>query len=391
MIHAYRFKNFFSFREEHEVSFAVPGKARNTDFMAITKPEARLSKVMAVMGPNASGKTNVIKPLVFLHWFVGKSFHSKPDEDIPLKPHFFNVDAPSEFEIELDFDGKLWKYQLTATKKRVLREALYRKDSRAYSYVFRREWDKDAYRITQRGFGFAPAEAKKVRQNASLISTAAQYGVEIATQLAHLSLASNVYYFGRADFNRRFVGASEYFFDHEKDTAQMSKLIRQWDMGIKDIVVRELDSTDVDGKHKKIKVPFCTHTYGSKSILMELHHESSGTQGIFVLLAYLLPVLRDGGVAVIDELEADLHPHMLVPILELFSNESTNRHNAQIIFTCHAAEVLMELHKCQVLLVEKNDKLESEVWRLDSMEGVRPDENLYAKYMAGAYSAVPEV
>lgn len=391
MIHAYRFKNFYSFEEAHEVSFAVPGKARDTDFMAITKPEIRLSKVMAVMGPNASGKTNVIKPLVFLHWFVKHSFHSKPDDEIPIEPHFFNEDAPSEFEIELDFEGKLWKYQLTATKNRVLSEALYRKDTRAYSYIFRREWLNNAYEITQRGFGFAAKEAKKVRQNASLISTAAQYGVDIATQLLRLSLTSNVYQMGRHDFTNRMTHASQHYFENKKDTAQMSKLIRQWDMGIRDIEVREIDAMDSEGKATKIKVPVCTHAVGEKFVEMDLRHESSGTQGIFVLLAYLLPVLRNGGVAVIDEFEADLHPHMLVPILELFSNESTNLNNAQIIFTCHAAEVLMELHKCQVLLVEKNDKLESAVWRLDSMEGVRPDENLYAKYMAGAYSAVPEV
>ena len=121
-----------------------------------------------------------------------------------------------------------------------------------------------------------------------------------------------------------------------------------------------------------------------------LHQESSGMVALFLLLAKLLPVLRKGGVAVIDELESDLHPLMLEPVLNLFFDERTNPHKAQLLFTCHAAEVLKHLHKSQVLLVEKNAHSESEAWRLDSVKDVRADDNLYAKYLAGAYSAVPE-
>jgi AAA15 family ATPase/GTPase len=57
---------------------------------------------------------------------------------------------------------------------------------------------------------------------------------------------------------------------------------------------------------------------------LSLLQESSGTQGALLLLSKLLPVLEYGGMAVIDELEADLHPHMLEPILELFFNKRTN-------------------------------------------------------------------
>ena len=102
-------------------------------------------------------------------------------------------------------------------------------------------------------------------------------------------------------------------------------------------------------------------------------------------------MLEYGGLAVIDELEADLHPHMLAPILDLFFNPRTNPKNAQIIFTCHAPEILNTLHKSQVLLVEKDDHHVSDAWRLDEVKGVRADDNLYAKYMAGAYDAVPQV
>ena len=93
----------------------------------------------------------------------------------------------------------------------------------------------------------------------------------------------------------------------------------------------------------------------------------------------------------IDELEADLHPHLLAPILDLFFSTHTNPKNAQLIFTCHSLEILSLLHKSQVVLVEKDKNCQSEAWRLDEVKGVRSDDNLYAKYMAGAYGAVPEL
>ena len=42
-------------------------------------------------------------------------------------------------------------------------------------------------------------------------------------------------------------------------------------------------------------------------------------------------------------------------------------------------------------LVEKNKECKSEVYRLDELKGVRRDDNIYAKYMAGAYGAVPNI
>jgi len=54
-------------------------------------------------------------------------------------------------------------------------------------------------------------------------------------------------------------------------------------------------------------------------------------------------------------------------------------------------EVLNILHKSQVTLVEKSPSNQSGAWRLDRVEGIRNDHNHYAKYMAGAYGAVPEL
>jgi len=42
------------------------------------------------------------------------------------------------------------------------------------------------------------------------------------------------------------------------------------------------------------------------------------------------------------------------------------------------------------MLVEKNADCQSSAIRLDNVAGIRSDDNFYAKYMAGAYGAVPQ-
>jgi hypothetical protein len=112
---------------------------------------------------------------------------------------------------------------------------------------------------------------------------------------------------------------------------------------------------------------------------------------MFVLLHFLLPAIEQGGLAVIDELEIDLHPHAVPQIIELFANLATNPKNSQLLFTSHSLEVLNHLEKEQIVLVEKKQECKSELYRLDDLKGVRRDDNIYAKYMAGAYGAVPNL
>jgi hypothetical protein len=81
---------------------------------------------------------------------------------------------------------------------------------------------------------------------------------------------------------------------------------------------------------------------------------------------------------------------MLPLLIELFKFEQTNPHNAQLIFTCHTPEVLNILKKHQIYLVEK-ENLESDSWRLDTISGLRSDDNLYAKYYAGSLGGTPDV
>jgi uncharacterized protein len=391
MLHSYAFSNFQSFRERVDVDLTLSRKTRPTDWMMEAPTGQLVSRLMAVIGPNASGKTALLKPAAFIGWFVSQSFQSLPDAAIPVAPHFAATNEPSTFECVFDFDGKLWRYELSCTPQRVLHEALFQKRDR-FGYVFVRDWDEDgkAYIVKQQDFGLAPQEARKVRQNASLISTAAQYGVPLATQLASDYVVTNVHFLGRRFLDDNAVlNAAEHFAARPEQSQAMSRLLASWDLGLISVELKEIASATQQDPAKTVWVPFGKHVSRDTEASLPFALESSGTQGAFVLLSRLLQALEIGGLAVIDEFENDLHPHMLEAILDLFSNPDTNPHNAQLIFTSHAVEVLNLLHKSQVMLVEKDRNCESSACRLDAVEGIRNDDNFYAKYMAGAYGAVP--
>ncbi|GBL45917.1 abortive infection protein, internal deletion [Sulfuriferula multivorans] len=362
-----------------------------TDWMIETPTGDRVSKLMAVIGPNGSGKTALLKPVAFLSWFISQSFQNQPDAGIPVTPHFAVANEPTEFECTVDLDGKLWRYVLRCTPERVLHEALYQKRER-FGYVFVRDWDAatNSYVVKQQDFGLAMQEARKVRPNVSLISWAAQFGVPLAMRMVAPYIVTNVNVLGRMPMGEQvMLTAAQHFSEHPEQRERMDRLLSAWDLGLSGVELQEIAVNNPQEPGQKVWMPFGKHRNQTTEYRLHFALESSGTQGAFVLLARLLEALEKGGLAVIDEFENDLHPHMLEPILDLFANPTTNPHHAQLLFTCHAMEVLNLVHKSQVMLVQKDIDCESTASRMDAVAGIRSDDNFYAKYMAGAYGAVP--
>ncbi|KQW00450.1 ATP/GTP-binding protein [Rhizobacter sp. Root1221] len=394
MLHHYAFKNFQSFAERTEVSLVLNSKVPARGWEAHSPSGERLTTALAVMGANGAGKTAALKPMAFIAWFLANSFHAEPDSRIPLHPHFATPSAPTEIEFQAeDEDGVVWRYVLHATPTHVVHEALYRKQSR-FNYVFARDLDAsgEGYVVKQQGFGMPPSEAAKVRPNASLISTGRQYNVPMALHLGLMDVLHNVTLQGRAPaLGTHMHRAAKLFAENEPLRAQMARLLRSWDFGLSDVVLREVTAAASESKAGSVWMPFGVHeTRDGKTHELAFWDESSGTQSAFVLLWRLLSALSGGGVAIIDEADSDLHPHMLEPVLELFTNEVTNPHHAQLIFSTHTTHVLSFLQKSQVLFVEK-EVCESSAYRADTIKGLRSDDNLFAKYMAGALGAVPQI
>jgi AAA15 family ATPase/GTPase len=391
MIRKYTFENFYSFLEETEVSLLANKQVPDSNNLIALADGSRVSKVTVVLGHNASGKTKLLMPLAFMSWFMSCSFRAALDSAIPFETHMASDSDVMMCDIEFSLPNELggedvYRYELESTQSYVVREALYVKGKR-FKYVFIREWDDEAkqYNVKQQGFGFKGAEAQKVRKNASLIATAAQYGVPFAEKLvlaAH-SVFTNVTMGGKRHLDDDLLNESTAFY-HENNyfLDKLNAQIKRLDFGIDEVSITKVELPD--GGERLI--PLCRHQSKGKRFSLPLLSESSGTRGVYSILRYILPVLEHGGIAVLDEMESELHPQMAIEIMRLFTDKDSNPHNAQLLTATHSLEVLQYVEKNQIYLVEKNDCV-SEAWRLDEMKGVRRDDNIYARYLAGAYGA----
>jgi uncharacterized protein len=408
MIHSFTFKNFCSFAEAATISFVDMRKGieiKNNMFCNSPSGEC-LSKVTTLIGPNASGKTSALKALAFLRWFVNDSFVSlKGEEEIPLDAFAFSNDRDSisEFELIFEHKGKVYKYVLHVCKAHVVLEELYsKKQTQHFTYLFRRGWDHEnqTTKITQRVPELKTEIVKDVlRKNVSLIAASVAIKNDALIDVSGFwqTIISNVYRMGKS-WDTSSLGKDRLFdaaTDYQKNQSLFGKAVqflKDIDLGLDDIRIEEGEARHAKtGEIKKVYLPYGIHKVEGKEYSLPFVFESSGTKNMFVLLNYIFPVIELGGMAVIDELEIDLHPHTLPRIIELFSNRETNPNNSQLLFTSHSLEILNHLEKEQVVLVEKNKDCKSELYRLDSLKGVRRDDNIYAKYMAGAYGAVPNI
>lgn len=408
MIHSFSFKNFCSFSDEATISFEVNRKGLETssNMFCDTSTEAHLAKVMMVIGPNASGKTNALKALTFLSWFVRFSFLGLEGEKerIPIDAFQFSEDkgAVSEFEIIFENKGQLYKYILHLSETHVVKEELFRKEETMhFNYLFKRNWNSktNSSDITHQISLKTDVIKEILRKNVSLISAAVAIKDETLTDISEFwsKIITNVNRMGKS-WDTTSLGERGLFEASEiynKDPGLFKKAVqflKDMDLGLDDISIEQNEMRDVKtGEAKKIYLPLGVHKVNGKKYSLPFPFESSGTKNMFVLLHFLLPAIEKGGIAVVDELEIDLHPHAIPYILELFSNPSTNPKNSQLLFTSHSLEVLNHLEKEQITLVEKKHDCKSELFRLDEIKGVRRDDNIYANYMSGKYGAVPNL
>src|SRR3989338_1664201 len=149
MIHSFSCKNFYSFGESAEINFTVNDNAPENNGYFKTPSGVRLSKVETVIGPNASGKTNLLKVLPFLKWLIIDSFNTKPEDPIVVQPFAFGEakDQPTELSVVFEIDGKVYSYAFTLTKQRILNEELkltsFVKEKKSSKKIFVRTWNNE--------------------------------------------------------------------------------------------------------------------------------------------------------------------------------------------------------------------------------------------------------
>ena len=397
MITSFEIKNYLCFAERSTVDLAVGVSAPdNYHFLDNPSSKNRVAKIAGIYGANASGKTNLLRVLSALADFVSESFSYKLDEITPFRAHFFHEHAPVSVHIEFVLTDKstgrpqCYRYDLEVSGQVVHYERLRIKSSKLFSRVFERRWVDGNYQVQ----GLGEKLAAHLRKNVSWLAWLAQHNLPEAVGI--------VQYFTQFKGNLtprgpRMPGlystmdAIEMFRNNPGLSQSMVAQLHRWDIDIQDVVYERIDQAGTgadDGANPWMA--YCIHQLADQQARLSILNESSGTVGLFSMLSTILPVLNTGGVALIDEIEADLHPHMLEAVIDLFVQPDTNPAGAQLLFTSHADWLMNLLHKTQIYLVDKLDT-SSEVVRLSEMRGVAARENFSARYRAGAYGAVPQI
>ena len=397
MIHNFKVENFYSINEEQELNFTTSKKYSDS---YVQYDNNYISQVNCFVGANASGKTNIFRALSFLLWFAENSFYKNIDNDIRklFSPHKLREQDSTKFELIFDYNEKLYRYSLELTPKRLISEKLELKSQKGYIYLYKLEnKDKKINIRYNRNSDILPRinpkeeERYKSKKMATFLSFLIGVGYLEKIGLNGINKRGfrNVYSHGSIslDSTSEAVILSRELENSELKPKILSYL-KYFDLGISNFVQGAFKVKLTDETFDLIGFKHVNNQY---SFDLPISEESAGTiKGLYLLLN-LLGVLSKGGIAIIDELDTRLHYEIANKLISLFANKDTNQNNAQLIFSTHQPLFLNDRDKTQIFLCYKEDYLNTEIYRLDDIQGIRNTENFFEKYLAGEYGATPRI
>lgn len=367
-----------------------------------------LSPINAIYGPNGAGKTNVINALGYMSFLVGQSVTFQHGDKLLFFPHKLSEkDKPSSFEIQFCVENIRYAYGFSLNQTRILEEYLYYFPKGRQAKIFERSNGEFSF-----GSKFKreldEIRSTKNKENRLFIATAASWTnlKDIINPFSYLKdglVINQSINSGNGEDSWLIYTLSQ--IESNDDIRELyTQIVKDLGVGITDISSKiNKKSVSMDdipsnipeelrmtlAKSEQVEVELKT-IYGEMDI--DFNEESLGIQKILSITGPILDVLINGKVLVYDELEASLHPMLVLYIIEMFKNPDFNKNNAQLIFTTHDTN-LLDLNlfrRDQIWLVEKNlDDYSSDLYSLSDLKNVRKDENIEKGYIRGKYGAVP--
>jgi putative AbiEii toxin of type IV toxin-antitoxin system len=407
MLYRLEVENFYSIRDRQVIDLraAANAPAEPGRLAPLWKgAEEKAPKVVALFGANASGKSNVLKALSFIVWFVNDSFSTPRGSRLPFQR--FNdqemLQSPTRSAIHLagledmtrmgDPDAAQCRYAYEVkfgggAEPCVDSETLHYWPVRASHKIKLRKiklFERDATGAVTaaKAFGltgFRQALGKVLRPNVSVIATLAQ--LEHPFSKIILNAAS---LFNTNILVERHEGTDDhairYYAANPKLIEIFNGQVERIDLGIQKMQVQQGPNG-----------PIAFFTHEGLAVPMQIIYESHGTRQFIRISPWIWRALETGGVAVLDELDSSIHPMLLPEILRWFYDPERNPHDAQLWMSCQNASLLEDLIKEEVLFCEKDRSGRTQVYGLRDIQSVRRTDNYYRKYLSGAFGAVPQI
>jgi uncharacterized protein len=254
-----------------------------------------------------------------------------------------------------------------------------------------------------------PNESVKevTRSNSLFLSAAAQHGHEQLTPLYSwfrrilpVNVPGRRYPFG-------YPGGMDFLFSSAEDQPSLfprddpndvtanrvRQLLNSADVGIVDIKRTDTEQEDRGTTFRRRRI-MLQHQAGDEDSWLDLQDESEGTKTLFRVAPSLFRALDTGGLLLVDELEASLHPLLGLAIVKMFNCPKANPRNAQILFTTHDTNLLGTIlgeppfRRDQIWFTEKDKEGATRLYPLTDYKP-RKAENLERGYLQGRYGAIP--
>ena len=413
MLLSFRMRNFRSFADEAVLSMRPVKAYGEHEDNLIKRDGFSVLKVAAIYGPNASGKSNVIKGIGTMRRLLLQSARRNSVDKLDVEPFELNAETrtePTLFEVSLLLSGKSYRYGFVATTEAIVAEWLGVSLGGSRS-VERMLFIREGSQLKERQLRYLPElehfELSTLLPNTLLLSRLDQLNCSIAKMV--MKWFSNLSVLSGSN-SERYGGYSSAHFNEPDFHSQMMEFVRFADSSIEDVSIKSHALT-WDELPLAVRDRFQTSRERFRAVGTEVlvtrsdrqgnaipfdmeEKESEGTAKMFALSGPLTDILNKGRVLVIDEMEAKLHPLLTRKIVRVFNSPGMNPFDAQLLFVTHDATLLKlgNLRRDQIWFCEKNDFCESTLYCLAEIRSTakaRREDNLEKKYLEGRFGAIP--
>ncbi|NLN66591.1 MAG: ATP-binding protein [Alcaligenaceae bacterium] len=371
-----------------------------------------LLRSAVLYGPNASGKSTLVKALKFVEkQILFSQKESQAGDEIDVVPFKLTAEsraADSEFEVTFMEQGVRYEYGFCCNRNRFTEEWMFAyplgRAQKWFHRVFDRETGKDVYKFNTTFHGGRQRQlwASQTRPNALFFSTAVQLNNEqlkpafdwFKSRLQVLDSAQGL-----------SPGYTLQLCETEAIRQEVINFMNSADLSIADIQIKKIAISEElfpDDMPVPLRESLLENMTGKKLVKPRFFHkdvntqeniefdedeESDGTRALFAFSGPWLDVIKNERVLVVDELDTSLHPVLVHHLVKFLHHADSN---AQLVFTTHDTTLLSQklLRRDQVWFTEKNKKSATELYPLSDFSP-RDNEAVERGYLNGRYGGIP--
>ena len=421
MLVNFKFKNYRSFKDETTLSLLATKDDSFELFNTfevdenILPKKNKLIKSVVLYGPNASGKSTILKALKYMKDLI--KFSNIQGEKIAInnQPFSFlsNNNETTLFEVEFIKNNIFYNYNFEILNGKIVSENLYKRVERLTKIFSRNDNEIDIIQTDNALMKFI-----KVSNGALFLSQIMAYGFNknILDDVVNvLSWFDDLIIVFEEDINMLKI------YEDPKYIDEALNILRLADIGISNFKVYKEELTPIImGNEKKIQLPnYPTQIVREKDdvakldietvfevydsngdvietknvyLLKDIGFHSEGTKKLLFYLGWILKSLNEGKVILLDELDTKIHFIVADYILKSFNSVHKNLYNAQIIATAHNLMLMDgDTRRDQIYFTSKDMYGVSTLKSLADFKGVLKKDLFSKKYLLGFYTELPNM